>query len=75
MIEERIENETLLSWHWLVNSTNNKRFNYFQPEAHFSHSGFFAETLTKNLQLHLLCLYSSQFKNNIRKTPRPSGLL
>ena len=71
----KIEDESLLSWYWSVNSANNERFCYFRLEAHFFYLGYSVETLTKHLQLHLLYSSSSQLENGIGRAPRPSGLI
>ena len=71
----RIESWALLSWHWSVNFANNERFGHSQLGAHSPHFGFSAETSTKHLQLHLLCLGGSWFENSIGRAPRPSGLV
>ena len=68
----RIENWALLSWHWSVNSANNGEFGHSQLRAHFSHSSFSAETLTKHLQLYLLCPGGSRFENSIGRAFGPS---
>ena len=65
VMEKRMESWALLSWHWSVNSINNKRFSYSQLGAHLFHPGFSAETSTKHLQLHLLYFSNSQFENSI----------
>ena len=56
-----------------MNSTNNKKFGHSQLKAHLSHPGFFTKTLTKLLQLHLLCLDGSQFENDIERALGPNG--
>ena len=70
---ERMKSWALPSWHWLVNSANNERFGHFQLGAHLFHPGFFAETLTKHLQLHLPCSGGSLFENGIDRALGPSG--
>ena len=71
----RVEDWALLSWHWSVNSANNEGFGHSQLGAHLVHLGFFAETSTKHLQLHLLCPNGSQFKNDIKRTLGPSRFI
>ena len=71
----RIKGWALLSWHWSVNSANDKRFSHSELGAHLFHLSFSAETSTKHLQLHLLCFGSSQFKNGIGRAFRLSGLV
>ena len=75
MIGRKIENWDLLSWYWSVNSANDERFGHSQLGAHPLYSGFFAETSTKHLQLHLLCPGGSWFENGIGRAPGPSGLV
>ena len=70
-----MENRALLSWYWSMNSANNEGFDYFQLEAYLFHPGFFAKTLKKYLQLHLLCLGGSQFENSIGIALGLSGLV
>ena len=75
MMREKMEGEALLSWHWSVNSGNNERFSHFQLRAHPPYPGFFAKTLTKHLQLHLLCPGGCQFENGIGRAFGPNGLV
>ena len=71
----KIEGWALLSWYWSANFANNERFGHFQLGAHLPYPGFFAEILTKYLQLHLLCPSGSQFKNGIGKALGSSKLI
>ena len=71
----RMEDWALLSWHWSVNSANDEGFGHSQLKAHILYLGFSAETLTKHLQLHLLCPGGSQFENGIGRASKPSGLV
>ena len=73
MMGGKIENGALLSWYWSINSANNERSGYSQVRAHPLYPGFSVEILIKHLQLHLLCLGGSQFKNNIKIALGPSG--
>ena len=75
MMREKMEDWALLSWHWSVNSVNNKRFGHSQLKAYFPHPSFSAETSIKHLRLHLLCLGNSQFENGIRRAFGPSRLV
>ena len=54
---------------------NNEGFGHSQFGAHPSHFGFFAEILTKYLQLHWLYSDGSQFENCTESVSRPSGLI
>ena len=75
VMEGKIENWTLLSWYWSMNSPNNKRFGYSQLKTHLFHPGFSAKTLTKHLQLHLLYPSNSEFENDIGRALGPNGLV
>ena len=65
----------LLSWHWSVNSADNKRFGHSQLRAHPSHPDFSEELMTKHLQLHLPCPGGNRFGNGIEKALGPNRLV
>ena len=73
VMEGKMESWALLSWHVSVNSANNERFSHSQLGAHFLYLGFSAKTLTKHLQLHLLCPCGSWFENGIGRVLGPNG--
>ena len=75
VIGEKMKDWALLSWHWSVNSANDKRFGHFQLGAHFLYPGSFAKTLIGHPQLHLPCFGNSSFGNGIGRALGPSGLV
>ena len=68
----RMESWALQNWHWSVNSANDEGFGHSQLKAHILYLGFSAETLTKHLQLHLLCPSGRQFENGIGRAFGPN---
>ena len=75
VIRRRIKSQVLPSWHWLVNSANNKEFDHFQLGAYLFYLGFSRKISTKNLQLRLLCPGNNRFENGIKKAFGPNKLV
>ena len=56
-----------------MNLANDEEIGHSQLGAHLSYFGFSAKTLTKYLQLYLLCSSNIQFENDIKRAFGPNG--
>ena len=65
----------MLRWHWLVNSTNNKRSGHSELGIYLPHPDFSKKLGIKHLQLYLPYPGSNQFGNDIKTAFRPNKLV